>query len=66
MKKLILSIIFGSTLIGSVVAYACTIKDRDRVYDKCLVDKQCGQSASCKLKCINYANKWYYNGCKNK
>jgi hypothetical protein len=44
----------GSTKKSST---ACDIKKRDRLYNQCLVDRQCKESNLCKSDCLNYANK---------
>lgn len=67
MKKVIFAVMFGLLVLGSIVAYAatCNIEARDRKYEQCLVDRQCGEKNLCKLECLNYANEWYNNGCKD-
>jgi hypothetical protein len=67
MKKIIFAVMFGLLVLGAVLAYAatCDVKARDRKYEQCLVDRQCGEKNLCKSECLNYANKWYYNRCKD-
>ncbi len=67
MKILICSIVFVLLALGSVLAIACTIEDRDRKYNQCVVDRQCRQCGGnliCQSNCLNEANRWYNNGCR--
>lgn len=65
MKKILIPAIFLLLVLGTVFAYPCTIEDRDTYYNECLVRRQCGENNLCKLECMNEANKWYQNGCRN-
>lgn len=68
MKKIIFAVMFVFMAMVAVIAYAakCDTKARDKKYEQCLVDRQCGENNLCKSECLNYANNWYYNGCKDK
>lgn len=63
MKKSLILSTFLLLALGAAFAYACTIRDRDKYYDECMVRRQCGDKGLCKLQCVNEANKWYSNGC---
>lgn len=65
MKKVLLIIAILSVGFTSMLAHAgkCTQDDYDRVYNQCLVDRQCGDSALCQSDCVNYANNWWQNNC---
>ncbi len=64
MKKLVVLSIFFSIMTGIIIAYACSIDDRDKYYNDCITKRKCGEKMECKTGCLNEANKWYYNGCK--
>ena len=55
--RTLLAAIMGLLVFGVVLAFACDTAKRDRIYDKCMVDRQCGNSNVCKLECLNKANR---------